>query len=219
MKKIILLGIVLSLFVGCTKYNQIDTGISKAEYPGNMYEYFQSDSYNWDSLLVLIDHAGMKKYFTGEEPGYEEITFFGPTNHSIRRWLYGMRTNLGTTGAPDPEKLKISLQDPETCRNLLLCHIIKGKRKAASFPQGTFDDNNSGEVLIAANGKQFRVFTVKESFQNVAGAGPLTLYAVGIDKYNQTLHITMASTDIAPTNGIVHSLPYSFELGEIAKIK
>ena len=48
MKQVIFLGIVLSMFVGCTKYNQIDTGICKAEFPGNMYEYFQSDSYNGD---------------------------------------------------------------------------------------------------------------------------------------------------------------------------
>ena len=75
MKQVIFLGIVLSMFVGCTKYNQIDTGICKAEFPGNMYEYFQSDSYNWDSLLVMIDYTGLEKYFTGEEPGYEEITF------------------------------------------------------------------------------------------------------------------------------------------------
>lgn len=104
MKQVIFLGIVLSMFVGCTKYNQIDTGICKAEFPGNMYEYFQSDSYNWDSLLVMIDYTGLEKYFTGEEPGYEEITFFGPTNHSIRRWLYSLRTNMNDMGLPVPRR-------------------------------------------------------------------------------------------------------------------
>ena len=85
MKQFILLGILLSAFVSCTKYNQIDTGLAKAKFNGNMYEYFQSNSYDWDSLLVLIEYTGVKEYFTGEKEGYENITFFGPTNHSIRR--------------------------------------------------------------------------------------------------------------------------------------
>ena len=155
MKQVIFLGIVLSMFVGCTKYNQIDTGICKAEFPGNMYEYFQSDSYNWDSLLVMIDYTGLEKYFTGEEPGYEEITFFGPTNHSIRRWLYSLRTNMNDMGLPDSTKVKIMLQDKETCRDLILSHIIKGKRLAADFKEGTANDETSGEMVTGANGKQF----------------------------------------------------------------
>lgn len=77
MKQIILLGLLLSVFVGCTKYNEINTGIAQKKYPGNMYEYFHSDSYNWDSLLLLIDYTGLKEYFTGEKEGYETITFFG----------------------------------------------------------------------------------------------------------------------------------------------
>ena len=53
-----------------------------------MYEYLHSDSYNWDSLLMFIDYLGLEEYFTGKKAGYEEITFFGPTNHSIRRKIY-----------------------------------------------------------------------------------------------------------------------------------
>ena len=156
MKQVIFLGIVLSMFVGCTKYNQIDTGICKAEFPGNMYDY-----------------TGLEKYFTGEEPGYEEITFFGPTNHSIRRWLYSLRTNMNDMGLPDSTKVKIMLQDKETCRDLILSHIIKGKRLAADFKEGTANDETSGEMVTGANGKQFRVFAFRETFQNVPGAGLL----------------------------------------------
>ena len=78
MKQVIFLGIVLSMFVGCTKYNQIDTGICKAEFPGNMYEYFQSDSYNWDSLLVMIDYTGLEKYFHGRRTRLRGNYFFRP---------------------------------------------------------------------------------------------------------------------------------------------
>ena len=75
MKQIILLGLLVLSFIGCTKYNQIDTGLAQKKYPGNMYEYLHSDSYNWDSLLVFIDYLGLEDYFTGKKAGYEEITF------------------------------------------------------------------------------------------------------------------------------------------------
>lgn len=88
MKQIVLLGLLVSSFVGCTKYNAVDTGLAQKKFPGNMYEYLHSDSYNWDSLLMFIDYLGLEEYFTGKKAGYEEITFFGPTNHSIRRKIY-----------------------------------------------------------------------------------------------------------------------------------
>ena len=55
MKQIVLLGLLVSSFVGCTKYNAVDTGLAQKKFPGNMYEYLHSDSYNWDSLLMFID--------------------------------------------------------------------------------------------------------------------------------------------------------------------
>ena len=92
MKQIILLGLLVSMAVGCTKYNSIDTGLAQKKYPGNMYEYFHSNTYDWDSLLVLVDYMGLEEYFTGEKEGYETVTFFGPTNHSIRRWMYSFKS-------------------------------------------------------------------------------------------------------------------------------
>ena len=78
MKQIILLGLLVSMVVGCTKYNSIDTGLAQKKYSGNMYEYFHSNTYDWDSLLVLVDYMGLEEYFTGEKEGYETVTFFGP---------------------------------------------------------------------------------------------------------------------------------------------
>ena len=75
MKQIILLGLLVLSFIGCTKYNQIDTGLAQKKYPGNMYEYLHSDSYNWDSLLVFIDYLGLEDYFTGKKAGYEAVSY------------------------------------------------------------------------------------------------------------------------------------------------
>ena len=75
------------LHVGCTKDNYIDTGISNGRYHGNLMQYMASNSYDWDSTILLVRHAGeeMVRLFEGKDPAHKEITFFGITNHSIRR--------------------------------------------------------------------------------------------------------------------------------------
>ena len=77
------------LHVGCTKDNYIDTGISNGRYHGNLMQYMASNSYDWDSTILLVRHAGeeMVRLFEGKDPAHKEITFFGITNHSIRRHL------------------------------------------------------------------------------------------------------------------------------------
>ena len=87
MKKILLaISIVLTIVSCTTDYNMNNTGLANGKFDGTMYDYFHSDSYNWDSLIIMIDRAGLQDLFNGEVEGYEEITFWGPTNNSIRRW-------------------------------------------------------------------------------------------------------------------------------------
>ena len=105
------------LHVGCTKDNYIDTGISNGRYHGNLMQYMASNSYDWDSTILLVRHAGeeMVRLFEGKDPAHKEITFFGITNHSIRRHLleFGHK--------------RVSDLDPEWCREMLLRHVIDGK--------------------------------------------------------------------------------------------
>lgn len=217
MKQIILLGLLLSLFVGCTKYNQIDTGLAQKKYPGNMYEYFHSDSYNWDSLLLFIEYTGLKEYFTGEKAGYEEITFFGPTNHSIRRKIYEKYSWSSdyTTRVYKYHSVKefVEGEGEDYCRELILSHIVKGKYEVEDIPRGTSDDGESGIVFTSANGTKFRVFSFQEPYEQTPDAGPIVLYIKGGTIMSTSIDV--ASTDIEPTNGIVHSLAYGFTLGQL----
>ena len=217
MKQIILLGLLLSVFIGCTKYNQIDTGIARKKYPGNMYEYFHSDSYNWDSLLLMIEYTGTKEYFTGEKAGYEESTFFGPTNHSIRRKMFE-ETQLNTeTWVQEPiyksVKAYVEAKGVEYCKELILRHVVKGKYEVKDIPRGTSDDDASGVIFTSAFGSTFRVFSFREPYEKVPEAGAVVLYIKG--GMNMSTSIDVASTDIEPTNGIVHSLAYGFTWGQL----
>lgn len=215
MKQVILLGLLITMFIGCTKYNSIDTGLAQKKYPGNMYEYFQSDSYNWDSLLVFIEYTGLKEYFTGEKTGYEEITFFGPTNLSIRRAIWGKRSWGANGWEYEHTSVKEFVEDKGIayCQELILRHIVKGKYEVKDIPRGTDADSESGIIFTSAFGSTFRVFSFRTPYSDTPDTGPVVLYVKG--GVNMKTSIDVASTDIEPTNGIVHSLAYGFTWGEL----
>ena len=114
MKYILLSIFTIGILTSCDpKSNYIDTGISNGKHDCSMLEYFHTSSYNWDSLLVMIQHAELESLFEGREPGYEQITFWGPTNHSIRRYML------------DREITRISDMSNTFCKQIILMHVVK----------------------------------------------------------------------------------------------
>lgn len=63
----ILIGAMIFLLVvlgsSCTKYDYIDGGLVKGVHDCSMWDYFHTDSYDWDSTIVMIEHAGLKSSF------------------------------------------------------------------------------------------------------------------------------------------------------------
>ena len=58
MSKLLVTMIVLLLIGGgSTNWNFENTGLAKEHFDGNMYEYLKSDSYNWDSIRLIIEKA------------------------------------------------------------------------------------------------------------------------------------------------------------------
>ena len=89
---------------------------------------------------------------------------------------------------------------------------MKGKYEVKDIPRGTDDNAESGMIMISVNGSKFRIYSFQEPYEETPEAGPVVLYIRG-GKYMDT-KIDVASTDIEPTNGIVHSLAYAFTLGQ-----
>ena len=104
--------VMVVVFASCTKYGYIDGGLADGVHDCTMWEYFHTDSYNWDSTIIMIEHAGLKSLFDGTGE-YKDITFFGLTSLSIRRYLlrtgnrysgrkmHGYFTKVDCTQAPD----------------------------------------------------------------------------------------------------------------------
>ena len=216
------------LHVGCTKDNYIDTGISNGRYHGNLMQYMASNSYDWDSTILLVRHAGeeMVRLFEGKDPAHKEITFFGITNHSIRRHLleFGHKRVSEFQQMPTNRMIRrhllefghkrVSDLDPEWCREMLLRHVIDGKLYRKDIPYGeptTYGSpGTGGSYLTTLAGTQIWVFIMKQSKNGVVENAPKPIH---ISFMNSQPIFAIASGDIEPDNCIVHALEYNFALG------
>ncbi|MDL2319695.1 fasciclin domain-containing protein [Alistipes sp. OttesenSCG-928-B03] len=206
MKNILLsLSAVAVLLIGMascnTNYGTIDTGKANAHYDGNMYEYLQSNSYDWDSVRVMVERAGMTDYFKSET-----FTFLGPTNHTIRRMLYSY---LGKNGA-------LAQLTDECCKDFVEMHIVEGKKILRDdIPRGVV--NNSilagGMFVTTKGGVTFALWTEQGSYQDIEGVGAVNIYVSAGDATTRVLtgtRIPVISGDIQPDNGVVQALTYNY---------
>lgn len=210
MKKIIAIIVVLFALTSCnTKYNLIDTGLAKQRFDGNMFECMQENPYDWSLTCEIILRGGLQDLFQGNRAGFEKITFFGPTNHSIRRWMI-TKKYLGTDG-----KVDVKLISEEDCRDLILRHVVKGKYMRDDIPKGVSSSPiGTDGITFEHNGSQNRkiwVFSNKAPYQGMPEMGPVTLH---IYSYNIKRPVSVASTNIEPDNGVIHSLHYNYMFGE-----
>ena len=186
MKYILLSIFTIGILTSCDpKSNYIDTGISNGKHDCSMLEYFHTSSYNWDSLLVMIQHAELESLFEGREPGYEQITFWGPTNHSIRRYML------------DRKITRISDMSKTFCKQIILMHVVK-KRIMKDEMNFRIPDV-TGKIVGATE-------------MTTADAGAVTLY---LFSKNADTQIPLASPDIETLTGVVHSLNYNYTLGDL----
>jgi hypothetical protein len=206
MRKLLILFIGIA-FIACdTKNNYIDTGVSKGKHDCCMMEYFATNSYDWDSTVLVIERAGVEDIFTGQNPDYKEITFFGPTNHSIRRWMI------------ENSYEKVSDIPVNVCEEMILKHIVKNKYMKADIafanPKYTATDPNQdgGTDLTTVGGNVIYAYKIRGEWGGVPGAG-----AIDLKLYSRSLlqKIPMASADIECNNGVVHSLNYTYTFGQI----
>lgn len=207
MKKILLAISVALTIVSCTTdYNMNNTGLANGKFDGTMYDYFHSDSYNWDSLIIMIDRAGLQDLFNGEVEGYEEITFWGPTNNSIRRWMLEGGTSV-------PKRLKDL--SPEECRKYVMAHVVKGKTMLNDIPRGTINMGSvSGGMTMYGedNKNEMWVYTEQLPYNGVIDVGAVI---IKIRSMRTLVDIDIASCNIEPTTGVIHSLHPNYTLGEL----
>ena len=208
MKRIIYLAFALLLMFGaqsCTEYNLIDTGEANGNHNTTMWEYFKGDPYNWDSLRVMEVHADLVPLFQGTSSYGKDITFFGITNHSIRRYL--LKNDLKqVTDIPKAQ-----------CRDFILDCVLKKRLLLDEFTAGHASTNASevigtgGETFDMASGKKLWIYTFRSSYNGVPEMGPKQIHLLSPITTKSTV---VASSNIQTLTGVVHSLDYNFTLSD-----
>lgn len=207
MKYYIIFLLILLAFGACEKDNYHDSGVANGKFDGTMWEYLQSDHKNWDSVVVAIRHAGLVDVFDGTNPEYKEITFFGITNLSIDQFLF-------KTVDEDGNRLYNSIQDipADMCRRMILSYVIPKRMMKEEFDNEVKGTLTGGTVVKTLTGVDLRVFRRKSDYGSVADIGAESLYIHALESG----HISrIASADITPNNGVVHSLSYTFQWTEL----
>lgn len=211
MKKIFLIMAVVVATLGfatsCTKYNFVDTGTANGSHDCTMWDYFQQDSYNWDSLVVMTERAGLQEIFMGTSSYGKNLTVFGITNHSIRRYLLQNGYE------------KVADIPVEDCRKFILSSIIDGNQtillddftagKASTDPNTVIGEG--GKKYTMLSGKQLWIYTFRESYGGVPQAGPKKIYVASEDTWKTS---EVASCNIMTQTGVVHALSYDFTLND-----
>jgi len=188
---------------GCGNDFYHDSGLADGKHDYTVWEYLQTDHYNWDSVIVMIEHAGLKDVFDGTNPEFKQITFFAPTNLSINQFLFKTTDETG-------DMVYSSVKDVpmELCREMLLAHVLDQRMMKEDFDYEVKGTLTGGTMVTTIGGVELRVYRTRTLYNGIPDIGPESLFFHAVTSG----HIAMvASADIEMTNGVVHSLSYTYE--------
>lgn len=218
----------VAICCSCTDFNYIDTGLANGKHDGSMWEYLKSDHRNWDSTVVMIEHAGLRDVFEGNSV-YGQITFFGITSKSILLYILYHNDELDQLKAAGKEVdesaywRRVTDIPANTCRRMLMQLIVPKRLMLADIPRGNFvttseglakDSEIGGWVYKTIGNGELFLYTFQEDYKDIAGKGENRIYMVS-KNLAVPVKNAVASCNIETLNGVVHSLEYDFLLTDI----
>ena len=152
---------------GCGNDFYHDSGLADGKHDCTVWEYLQTDHYNWDSVIVMIEHAGLKDVFDGTNPEFKQITFFAPTNLSVNQFLF---KTTGETG----DMVYSSVKDVpvELCRKMLLAHVLNRRMMKEDFDYEVKGTLTGGTMVTTIGGVELRVYRTRTPYNGIPDIGP-----------------------------------------------
>lgn len=198
MVKYFLIFLCMATAIAACKRNDIYRSDmpSANQYPISVYEYIQQQSTGFDSLLFIVNKAGLRDTLISRE-----VTFFAPSDASIASALtnYNDRRRGQGLGV-------VSLKDIDSSslRQIVEHYIIRGKWLTSDIAV-----NRDGLFLRTVGDRTMNVAQQTMSAQGVDKAGSdvlklsFTYSSKWIENWSSSLAIT---TNIKLNNGVVHLL-------------
>ncbi len=214
MKKNILILISLAFFCiafqRCQKQKYYyDTGLANAKYDGDILQYLQNNQYHmFDSLVKVIGLAGMNDIFEKDS-----ITFFAMADTAIRHSVQFLNTALDAQGKDTITDL--AQLSPAFWKEELSLYLFVGIHRLSDYPQ--IDYSNlvayGGGYYKSYGEKVMNIGVVYNSAGDVQYQGYRQLYinyfSGDVPPSAFIYSVPVASSDINPTNGIVHALQFT----------
>jgi len=207
-------------FLGACKRDEYytDGGLANPHFDGTMLQYLDSKPTQFDTIAQIIRLAGLEETFNTEE-----FTFFCPSDRDIKDLISDYRHG-GVNGmlySLNRDTIQtLSDVDPLIWRKYMLRYMFRGKNLLADYPQ--IDRNllnvYPGQNYYAYDNSISRIGVVYNDA--VSSDGKSVLKYMGYRQliidyiYNLTYPDNVnqnwvASSDIQPTNGVVHVLDYT----------
>lgn len=184
-----------------------DGGKHNPYYNGTVWSYLNSRPDYFKTLVEVIDIAGMKNVFDGEE----EITFFAPTDWSIKGSVKRLSDYLYATGEDSIQDLRQI--KPEIWKEFLSLYIVPERLLLKDVPQidTTAVSAYPGSAYYSYGGRPMNAGVVYYDANGVKYAGARQLiysYVNDFATYDMK-NAYVATSDIQPTNGVVHVIRFT----------
>jgi len=195
-----------------------DGGLANPNFNGTMLQYLESKP-QFDTIAQIVKLAGMEDIFSKEN-----ITFFAPTDEVIRRTIgqvYPHDPILSFTPSLNQQLFRLQKDTIKQLSDIpgpiwkkyLMRYIFKGSYYLKDYPQLDFDLRPlyPGGYYSGYNGDLANIGVIFNTANTVKYSGYRQLCIASItDPSNPSYFYygaaAVASADIHPTNGVVHTL-------------
>lgn len=201
---------IISLIMGlssCKKEHYIDGGLHNPNYDGTILQFLKSRPELFDTLVKVVSLAD---YETLLDDPNANITFFAPTSQSITKSITALNRQLYLKG--QDTVLNVNQVAPEVWKKYLAKYIFPDKYLLKDYPQIDTSDMLAypGQGYLAINGEPMNIGTFYNDVvtKNSAGVTQIVKYA-GYRQILMNYNNPVATSDIQPTNGVVHVLQFA----------
>jgi hypothetical protein len=206
--KVIFLAFICQFAVSsCQDKSYLDDGgIASPRYNGTVMQFLESRPDLFADLVKVINYAGMKEVFEKDE-----ITFFAPTDWSIQRSMRQLNNYWYNTEGKDSIS-QITQIKPEVWKELLSLYVVEESYLAKDIPQldTVAMDAYAGQAYVTLNGRAMNMGIVYHDANGIKYAGYRQLLYSYVNDFgsNDLTNAYVATSDIQPTNGVVHVLRF-----------
>ena len=196
-------------FAACKKDYYEDSGLQKGIYSESSLAFLQQRSFFFDSLVTVIQLAGM-------DPVLEDssITFFAPTNHAIAKAMNQINKERNSNF-----KDSLRLQDipQEIWRKFISHYTFREKYMLKDIARRDPSQLNvySGMNLESWDGYIMNLGVVFSNYSSTKDVGPRKVTITDIGDLAKPNNVTssIATSDLQTKNGIIHVLDDNHEFG------